>query len=246
MFDLEQEERLLEVDRLKEEVRKSKTRFVESSKELIEVTDRSDRLHRELTKLKENVRTVELERDELTSTIEHLRWENKTVLTNYNESEDRSSELSLKYEHIKRELLATKDSFRAIEVERTETLELVERAREQHRLLAIECDELKDGLSSAERKAHDSHRRTIVLEESLRKHESTLLELRSEISSLSDRIKSIIIERDDARHKHGGLHLEISELKDKTILFQAEIRSVADSRDRLRGELGRLVLSIKR
>lgn len=237
MTDLETSERLLEVDRLKEDVRKSKTRTEETSKELLEVTERSERVHRELTKLKDHVRTIEIERDETLSIIEHVRRESKTLLANFNGSEDRNSELLLKYEHLKRELLSVKDSLRTAELEITERTTLLEQTSEKHRLITIERDELKDAISIVERKHNDAHRRTIVLEESLRRHELTLVDLRSEISTLSTRIQSIIIERDDARHHHSGLQAEISSLKQKIVIFQAEIRSVTESRDRLRGDL---------
>lgn len=237
MLEMEGDEHLHEVDRLKEEIRKTKLRAEESIKELLEMTERSASLSRELGKLKESGRAIEIERDDLAHTVEHLRRDNKTAMTNLSESEDRISEVSLKYEHIKRELLSTKDKLRELELERKDTLEVIERSREQYRLIVIERDELKDAVSISERKTHDGSRRILALEESIRRGESLLAEARAESVTLSERITHISLERDEARSLHGQLQAELTEVKASIVMFHAEIRAMTESRDLLRREL---------
>lgn len=239
MYEAERDEHLHEVDRLREEIRKAKMRVEESVKENLEVTERADRLARELSKLKETTRLVEVERDDLTHTVEHLRRDNKTTLATLSETEDRYSELNLKHEHIKREVLATKDKLREVEIERNDTLEHIDRSREQYRLIVIERDELKDSINISERKAHDANRRILTLEDSIRRTESLLVEARTEITNLGERLKRVIIERDDVRSAHDILITEVTDLKAKIVMFQADVRTITESRDQLRGQLER-------
>lgn len=237
MYDLERDEAMHEADRLREDARKARLRADEAAKEVLEHTEKQERLTREVTKLKETIRAIDAERDDYSHTIEHLRRELKTITTGRDEAEEKLSEISLKYEQIKREVLTLKEKLRDIELERSEAYESVERSREQHRLIVIERDELKDELSTAERKAEDARRQVINLGETLRKAEQTVTELRSEVFSLTERIKHIDIERDEVRTKNGHLLTEITDLREKIVVFQAEIRSISEARDRFRGEL---------
>lgn len=237
MYDMEREEHYLEVDRLKDDARKSRARAEESSKDLLEVTEKYERLQREVNKLRETVRVAEDERDENSHTLEHLRRELKTMTVNRDEADERCSDITLKYDHIKRELLSIKEKLRDVELERNDAQEGVERTREQHRLVIIERDELRDEVAAAQRKADENRRQVINLSESLRKAELALSEVRSESHNHTERIKILDREREEGRERHGHLNNEIDDLKEKIVVFQAEIRTITDARDRLRGEL---------
>lgn len=147
------------------------------------------------------------------------------------------SESNLKYEHIKRELLSVKEKLRDVELESTEHHEALERQREHYRVLSIERDELRDEVTTSNRKADDHRRQVMLLTENLRRTETTVSDLRSELHSVTERVKHITIERDDARGKHTLLRTEIAELKEQITAFHAEIRTITGDRDRLRGEL---------
>ncbi|KAK5947455.1 hypothetical protein PMZ80_001605 [Knufia obscura] len=237
MYDMEREENYLEFDRLKDDARKARARAEESSKDLLEVTEKHDRLQREVNKLRESVRVAEDERDERSHTLEHLRRELKTMTVNRDEADERCSDITLKYDHIKRELLSIKEKLRDVELEKNDAQESVERTREQHRLVIVERDELRDEATTAQRKADDNRRQVINLAESLRKAELALSEVRAESYNYTERIKVLDRERDEGRDRHGHLNNEINDLKEKIVVFQAEIRTITDARDRLRGEL---------
>lgn len=237
MYDMEREEHYLEADRLKEDARKARARAEESSKELLEVTEKHERVAREVNKLRESVRLVEAERDDHAHMLEHHRRELKTMTTNRDEAEERCSDITLKYDHIKRELLNVKERLRDVELERNDAQETIERTREQHRFVVVERDELRDEVNTAQRKADDNRRQVINLSESLRKAELALTEVRSESYNLTERIKILDRERDEGRDRHGHLNHEIADLNEKIVVFQAEIRTISEARDRLRGEL---------
>jgi chromosome segregation ATPase len=232
MWELERDEQLHEKDRLQEELKRAKIRAEEASRDLIEVTERHDRIQRDHTKLKETVRHVETERDDYALTIENLRREVKTKVAGWEEAEARYADLNIKYEQFKREVITTKEKLRDIETERTELRDTIDRSREENRLVIIERDQLKEDLADERRKLADNHRRVSSLEDSLRVAQLTATEVRSEVHTLTERNKVLVREGEDHRTKHGHLSREIGDLKDKLVIFQAEIRTLTEVRDR--------------
>jgi len=231
IWELERDEHLHEKDRLQEELKRAKIRADEAGRDLIELNERHDRAQREHTKIKEVIRTVETERDDYALLIENLRREIKVKSTGWEEADARFADINLKYEHIKREVVSVKEKLRDVELERSELRDHVDRSREEHRLIVIERDQLKEDIGDERRRVTDGHRRISVLEESLRRSESTITEIRSEIHTLTERNRTLIRDGDDGRSKHGHLTTEIASLKDKLVIFQAEIRNLTEARD---------------
>ncbi|KAH3906189.1 hypothetical protein HBI56_197710 [Parastagonospora nodorum] len=232
MWELERDEHLHEKDRLQEELKRAIVRAEEVSRDLIELTERHDRTQREHTKVKENLRIIETERDDQALTIENLRREVKAKSIGWEEADSRHAEVNLKYEHIKREVIATKEKLREFELEHTELRNSIEGSREELRLTIIERDQLKEDVQDERRKVADGHRRVSALEETLKRAELTATEARSEIHTLTERNKVLVREGEDGRTKHGHFTREISDLKDKLVIFQAEIRTLTEARDR--------------
>lgn len=237
IFELERDEHLHEKDRLQEDLKRAKHRAEESSRELYELTERHERTQRDLTKLRESVRIAEEERDEYSLTIENLRREIKAKVTGWEESDERCADITLKYEHLKREVISVKEKLRDVETREIDIRESLDRSREDHRLIINERDQLKEDLHDHRNKDAERHRRINTLEESLRRAEQTISDIRAEIHTVTERNKVLIREGDDGRTKHGHLHSEITELKEKLLVFQAEIRTLTDARDRHRKEL---------
>ncbi|KAF9693064.1 hypothetical protein EKO04_008685 [Ascochyta lentis] len=237
IFELERDEHLHEKDRLQEDLKRAKHRAEESSRELYELTERHERTQRDLTKLRESVRIAEEERDEYSLTIENLRREVKAKVTGWEESEERCADITLKYEHLKREVISVKEKLRDFETREIDIKESLDRSREDHRLVVIERDQLKEDLHDQRNKDADRHRQITMLEESLRRAEQTISEIRAEIHTVTEHNKVLIREGDDGRTKHGHLHTELTELKEKLLIFQAEVRNLSEVRDRHRKEL---------
>ncbi|KAL7776023.1 hypothetical protein CFE70_006436 [Pyrenophora teres f. teres 0-1] len=237
VFEFERDEHLHEKDRLHDELKRLRFRADEASREFTELTERHDRVQRELHKLKETVRIIETERDDFSITIENLRREVKAKATGWEESDARCDDLTLKHEHIKREVVSLKDKLRDVEMERTELRESMDRSREDHRLIVIERDQIKQDLHDEQRKVEDGHRRVNVLEESLRRSELTITEIKTEIVTLTERNKVLHREGDESRGKHGHLTTEIASLMEKLALFEAEISNLKYARDRAHSDL---------
>lgn len=237
LYETEHDEQIHEIERLKEDSRKARLRADDAAKEVLEITEKLERVSREVTKLKEVIRTTEAERDEHAHTIEHLRREIKTVTIAREEADEKYSDITLKHEHVKRDVLSLKEKLRNIELESKEHYDSAERSRELHRVVVIERDEIRDEVNAANRRTEEARRQIANLTDSLRKAEAALTEIRSESSTLTDRVRHIDIERDDYRKKNGFLHNEISELKQSIVVLEAEIRTITEHRDRIRGDL---------
>ncbi|KAF2996899.1 hypothetical protein E8E13_005558 [Curvularia kusanoi] len=237
IFELERDEHLHEKDRLQEDLKRAKHRAEESTRELYELTERHERTQRDISKLRETTRIAEEERDEYSLTIENLRRDVKAKTTGWEESDERCADITLKYEHLKREVISAKEKLREVETREIDNKESLDRSREDYRLIIIERDQLKEDLHDLRNKDSERHRQIHTLEESLRRSEQTISDLRAEIHTVTERNRVLIREGDDGRTKHGHLHHEITELKEKLLVFQAEIRTLTDARDRHRKEL---------
>lgn len=119
----------------------------------------------------------------------------------------------------------------------TDVRRYLENKNEEHRLIVIERDQYKDDLEDERRKIHDRDHTIAALRESLAKAEASLTEVRLEVTTLNDRITAVTRERDDAAAKHHPYTTEITELKDKIAILQAELRTTTDGRDHARKEL---------
>ncbi|KAF3052381.1 hypothetical protein E8E11_011259 [Didymella keratinophila] len=228
IFELERDKHLHDKNRLQQDFKRAKHRAEESSRELYELTERHERTQRDITKLRESVRIAEEEHDEHHLTIENLRREVKAKVTGWEESDERLADVMLKYEHLKRKVISVKEKLREVETREIDASEFFDRSREDHHLIIIERDQVKEDLHDHRTRDAERHRQINVLEESLRRAEETIASIKAEIHKLTERNKVLIREGDDGRTKHGHLHNEIIELKEKPLIFQADIRTLTD------------------
>ncbi|TVY83004.1 hypothetical protein LSUE1_G003557 [Lachnellula suecica] len=232
--ETERDNYLVEKERLQELLRKTNIKNDVISLELLEMTENQ---LRDNNRHKETIRELESERDNFSHTVDHLRREIKTKSAASDEVEIRHSELTLKLEQLKRENLNTKEKLGILEFERTEQHELLERTREESRSLTVEKNQLKDDAEMWRHRTSDQQRLVNTLQESFKKTESAVEEAPSEVHILTDRLSLAERERGDSRNHNNTLHREITELKEKLVIVQAELRVTAETRNRLREEL---------
>lgn len=111
------------------------------------------------------------------------------------------------------------------------------RVHEEHRLVINERDQHKDELDDERRKIADTNRQNAVLRESLSRTETTLSEVRADVTKTLERIRDIERERDEAKDKHSHLHSELSEHKEMVVLLQGQIKTLNHDKDRVHSEL---------
>ncbi|USP72773.1 hypothetical protein yc1106_00047 [Curvularia clavata] len=237
LFEIERDEHLHDKDRLNEELKRARSRVEESSREFTELTENHDRVQRELHKLKETLRSVESERDDFSFVIENLRREVKAKIVACEEADARANDFSLKHEHVKREVVSIKEKLRDVELDRTELTNSLDRSREDHRLIVIEREQLKQDVHDERRKVEEGRRRINILEESLRRSEQSITEIKSEVHTLTERNRVLHRDGEDARIKHGHLTTEISSLQEQLTLLQTEITNLKYERDRAHSDL---------
>lgn len=238
-YDVEREDSFQEISRLKEEARKARIGTEEVSKNLLEITGKFERQSHEILKLRDAIKMIEAERDESSHRMELKIREVQSITVHRDEANDKVAEMTTKFEQLRRELVVLKGKLRDAETERLSTLEIIEKTREQHRLILIERDELGDEVSTARRRADDSQRQVVLLTDTLRKAEQTATDIRSEVYSLTEKYKNLERERDDWRGKNAGLVTEITDLRAQIVIFDSEMRTVVEARDRVRDELNR-------
>ncbi|KAF2168498.1 hypothetical protein M409DRAFT_65449 [Zasmidium cellare ATCC 36951] len=236
-WESERTELLVEKDRLQEQHRKISLRVEDTSRELTEVTEKYERLQRDHKQAKDTIRFIESERDDHATTIDRLRLEIRTKVTANEEVEARLADIVLKFEQSKRESIDKDGRLHGLESEIHELRQRLERSQENHRTVIVERDQLRDDVESERRRVSDTHRQLTTLQETLTRTESLLSDVRTEVYSTTERIKHIEHERDDLKDKNHHLHGELSGLKEKLALLQAEIRTTTEARDQARHEL---------
>lgn len=233
----ERDEFQFDKERLQEELRRSTIRVEESVKELTDTKDRADHLHREVSRTKESLRSVESERDEHTLLLERLRSDYKDKVAKLDESELRFTDILVKLEQSKREAGSKQDRLTVLESEILEVRRHLDSRSEEHRLIIIERDQIRDDLESSRRDATDHHRQLATLQDSLKRSESTLTEVRNEVYQANERVTLVERERDSARHKHSHLESEITSLKSRLEMVSGELKGALNHRDHARKEL---------
>ena len=237
VFERERASDLFERERLEEAVRKATLKADDANRELLELSERSSTWQRESRRFRESLTSVETERDEQATLIEKLRFELKNKSTSLEEAESRHGDIHLKYEQLKREISVKEDRFGSFETEIAELRRTVETKQEEHRRTLFENDSLRDDVENAKRKLSERDSEFTVIQDSLSKSESTLVELRSESLQYTERIRHLERERDEANDKSGGHGKELVEVKERLNVVQLEIRTLTDARDRARKEL---------
>ena len=222
-FEKERDEWLHEKGCFEEELRKCRHRYDECHRKFIDITEKYEKKVREVTRIQETVKKIETERDESYHKIEHLQREIDTKACGWEEAEDRCAQWKLKYEHCERESITLREKITTVERERTEILESVTKTKEEYRLVVIERDQLKEDYHNECKKVGEHYRKIQVLQESLRRTESTLKEVREEVHTLTEKIVRIESERNSAQHKCNDLDIELSELKTSIVSLKLEI-----------------------
>ncbi|KAG4414776.1 hypothetical protein IFR04_012089 [Cadophora malorum] len=235
--EMDRDTNLNEKERLQELLRKANLKHEETSMELLDLTERNEHNIRESNKFKEVIRDLESDVARHTNTVDNLRRELKTKTTSFDEAETRAQEILLKFEHLKREATITKDKLSTLEQEGVEQTEIIKRIREESRLALVEKNSLRDEAEMWKHRAGDHQRLITQLQETLRKNESSLVEVRSEVQNLTSRLSDSERQRSSTHEQHTHHTTEITSLKEKLLILQAELRTTHDGRDRLREEL---------
>jgi chromosome segregation ATPase len=223
LFEKERHDWLHEKGRFEEDLRKSRHRYEECERKRIDISEKYEKKVTEITNITESLKRVETEREELYHKVEHLQHEIDAKCVDWEDAEDRCAKWKLKYEHCDRELATIRDRIHVLETERTELRESITKIREEHRLVVIEKNQLQEDYHNEWKKAAEHHRKIVVLEESLRRTESRLKEVREEVHTLTERIVRIQSERDTAVHRCSGLDIELGELRASVTSLKLEI-----------------------
>ncbi|CZT08835.1 uncharacterized protein RAG0_13794 [Rhynchosporium agropyri] len=228
---------LHEKESSQELLRKANLKHEETSLELLNLTEQNEQNVREITKMKEIIRELESDVARHTNTVDNLRRELKTKTTSFNEAEMRTQEMTLKFEHLRRESTITNDKLSNLEQERVEQSGIIDAIREELRVALVEKDSIRDEGEIWKHRADDHQRLINRLQETLRRNVTSLVEVRSEVQTLTSRLSDSELQRSSAHEQHTNHTNEIASLKEKLLILQAELRTTHEGRDRLQEEL---------
>ncbi|KAI5267417.1 hypothetical protein E4T47_08072 [Aureobasidium subglaciale] len=238
-YELDQDEKIHEINRLKEELRKSRSREEESGSELLIISEKFSQSNRDVSKLKDTLRTVEGERDELTHIVDVKNREIKSTIARHDEVQTLLLEKTTQLDALRRELSLFEDRLRSAELERDEKHEAFEHSREQHKLVVITRDELSNELITAQGKVDAAKRQINLLTETATKTEQVIIDTRAEITNLNGTVKALERERLDWQKKNTTLTDQLVELKGRIVILQQQIHDTSSERESLRDELRR-------
>ncbi|KAI5197125.1 hypothetical protein E4T39_07455 [Aureobasidium subglaciale] len=238
-YELDQDEKIHEINRLKEELRKSRSREEESGSELLIISEKFSQSNRDISKLKDTLRTVEGERDELTHIVDVKNREIKSTIARHDEVQTLLLEKTTQLDALRRELSLFEDRLRSAELERDEKHEALEHSREQHKLVIITRDELSNELITAQGKVDAAKRQINLLTETATKTEQVIIDTRAEITNLNGTVKGLERERLDWQKKNTTLTDQLVELKGRIVILQQQIHDTHSERESLHDQLRR-------
>ncbi len=227
----EREAWLLEASEFEERLRRSNHKQHELTRKLEETTEKYEKSAREVHKLKESSSRLEYEREELHQKVEELKRKLEETHGRWEDAEDRCGKWKLKWEHCEREIVTVRDELKVVETEKTKLVETVTKTREEIRLLVIDKERLAKDHHHACGQAEEHRRRIIVLQESLRRAESSLKEKTEQYLSLTERFERVESERDDLRHRCGDATVELEKLQASSIALAAELAIMVEKHE---------------
>jgi chromosome segregation ATPase len=233
----EKHEWLHEKGELDECVRKCNHRCEELRGRLKEITESYEKKVRQVHELNETITKTRYENEELHVTIKDLRRQLDDEHCKWEDAEDQCGKWRLKWEHSDREIRSVREDIKVIEMEQTVLRETITKKTEELRVMTIEKERFEENYLDESERSKESHRQVIILQESLRRTETTLKEKTEIVHTLHERIERIEGERDEARRKCSDLSIEISQLQTSTMSLKLEIETVTEESKSCREKL---------
>jgi chromosome segregation ATPase len=227
----EKHEWMHEKGELEERLKKCNYWNEELKRKVKEITESYEKKVREVHELQETISKTKYENEELHQKVKELRRELEEEHSRWEDAEDRCGKWKLKWEHLEREIVSVREELQIIEIEQTKLQEIITKKTEELRRVIIEKERFEEDYHGACKRAEDCHREILVLQESLRRTESTLKEKTELVHTLRERIERIECERDEAHNKCRDLSIEISELQTSIVSLKLEIETVTEERE---------------
>ncbi|EAT80213.1 hypothetical protein HBI56_056180 [Parastagonospora nodorum] len=193
---------LCDKEELEEEIRKHKHHEHEYQRELKEITESYEKKTHEVHELIEKVSKMKHEREESTKEIKSLKTQLKDAHHQCEEHEHACRKWKRKWEDCDRELTTLRASFTSLTLTHTEMSETLTKKTEEVRKLTIERDECQEHFHAKCKEHDDARREIIVLNESIRRFESSIKEKLEIIHTHTERIERLTADlRETTRHR---------------------------------------------
>jgi chromosome segregation ATPase len=205
----ERSEWLHEKDELEEEVRKCKHHEQEHKRKLKEVTESYEKKKHEVHELTEKVTKMKHEREELHKEVKTLKTQIEEAHNKCEAADHTCRKWKRKWDECERDLLTVREELSILQTTHTETTEILTKKTEEIRSLLIEKDQLLSDHHAKCTEASDSHRQILVLQESLRRTETTIKEKLELIHTHTERIERLTHDLTTTRKSRDALSAEL-------------------------------------
>ena len=231
----ELEDGLRKCNHRNEELKRRAKELTESfEKKKHELTETIEKKKHELHETKETLSKVKYDKEELHQKVKELKRELEEEHCRWEDAEDRCGKWKLKWEHSEREITSLREDLSIIEIEQTELRETLTKKTEEYRRLVIDKKQLEKDHHGKCKESEDRHRDILVLQESLRRTETTLKEKTELIHTLHERIERIERDRDEARSKCGDLQIALTGHQTSIVSLKLDIETITEERDSFR------------
>lgn len=222
---------------LEEDLKKCNHRNDEQKRKLKDISESYEKKVREVHELQESIAKIRFESEESHHKAKELQRQLEEEHCRWEDAEERCGKWKLKWEHSAQEIISIREEVQAIGSEQNELRETITRKTEELRRIAIEKEHIEEESHDACGKAEDSHRQVLVLQETLRRTETTLHEKTEMIHTINERIERIDCERDEARTKCSDLSAELSQLQSTVVSLKLEVETTTAERESISAKL---------
>jgi chromosome segregation ATPase len=233
----EKHEWLHEKDELEEEMRKCKHHEQEHKRKLREITESYEKKKHEVHELTEKVTKIKHEREEYHKEVKTLKTQLEEAHNKCEAAEHSCRKWRRKHEECDSELTLVREELTSLQTTHTESTKTIVKKTEELRRLIIERDELIEKHHAKCKEAAETHRHLLVVQETLRRTETTVKEKLEIIHTHTEHIERIQHDLVVIRKARDDLSAELTALQSINLSLKLNIETLTSEHHSLTEKL---------
>jgi chromosome segregation ATPase len=217
---------LHEKDELEEQMRKCKHHEHEHKRRLIEITESYEKKKHEVHELTEKITKIKHEREEYHKEVKTLKAQLEEAHSRCEAADHSCRKWKRKHEECDSELTLVREELTSLQITHTESTETIVKKTEEVRRLIIERDELHEKHHAKCKEAAETHRHLLVVQESLRRTETTIKEKLEIIHTHTEHIERLQHDLVVVRKCRDDLTAELSALTSVNLSLKLNIETL--------------------
>tara|TARA_R110002003_G_scaffold62_16_gene5662 strand:- start:4627 stop:6222 length:1596 start_codon:yes stop_codon:yes gene_type:complete len=218
-------------EELEHEARKHKHREEEHTRKITEITESYEKEKKEVRELNEKVSKIKHEREELHKEVKTLKTRIEEADRRCADADEACRKWKRKYTECERDLVSVREELSIITIEHSESSETISRKTQEYKKLVHEHERLQEEHHTKCKEAAEAHRQLLVLEQSLRRSETTVTEKLELIHKHTERIERLDRDLHDACKAREDLSAEVSALAALKVELSLALTKLTAERD---------------